>query len=81
MGPGADELVLELIASGAEPDPSTGWMVPVERAVMAALRDHAAVSVEATGAWDTDWQLALDLQTAGARILRIWVCAPLAGDA
>ena len=73
----ADELVLDLISGGAQPDPSTGWLVPVEQAVMAALRDSGAVSVEATGAWDTDWQLARDLQAAGARVLRVWVCAPL----
>jgi shikimate kinase len=73
----ADEIVLNLVSGGARPDPSNGWLLPVEQAVMAAMRDNPAVSVEATGAWDTDWQLALDLQAAGARILRVWVCAPL----
>ena len=37
---------------------------------------HALVSVEATGAWDSDWRLADDLEVAGARVLRVWVSAP-----
>jgi chloramphenicol 3-O-phosphotransferase len=73
----ADELVLDLLAGGAQPDPRHGWLTPVEQAVTAALRDHHAVSVEATGAWESDWQLPLDLEAAGARVLRVWVDAPL----
>lgn len=56
--------------------PKTG-LTPIEQAVTAALRDNAAVSVEATGAWDSDWQLALDLEAIPARVLRVWVSAPL----
>lgn len=74
----ADEIVLGLLFHGAQPDPHNGWLIPIERAVMAALRDSVAVSIEATGAWDSDWQLAQDLHTAGVRVLRVWVCAPLA---
>jgi chloramphenicol 3-O-phosphotransferase len=29
------------------------------------------------GAWDSDWQLADDLEAAGIRVLRIWISAPL----
>lgn len=73
----ADEIVLDLLADAREPDPENGWLTPIEQAVTAALRDNAAVSVEATGAWDSDWQLALDLEAIPARVLRVWVSAPL----
>ena len=73
----ADEIVLDLLSHGSQPDPLDGWLIPVERAVMAALRDNVAVSIEATGAWDSDWQLAQDLHASGVRVLRVWVCAPL----
>jgi hypothetical protein len=33
------------------------------------------VSVEATGAWDSDWRLADDLEARGVRVLRVWVSA------
>lgn len=48
----------------------------VRRRVVDALARHALVSVEATGAWDSDWRLADDLEVAGARVLRVWVSAP-----
>jgi cytidylate kinase len=48
----------------------------VRRRVVDALARHALVSVEATGAWDSDWRLADDLEAAGARVLRVWVSAP-----
>lgn len=73
----ADDIVLELLAQGAQPDPETGWLTSIEQAVMTALRAGSVVSVEATGAWDSDWRLARDLESIGARVLRIWVCAPL----
>jgi len=73
----ADEIVLDLLSHGSQPDPLDGWLIPVERAVMAALRDNVVVSIEATGAWDSDWQLAQDLHASGVRVLRVWACAPL----
>jgi len=48
----------------------------VRRRVVDALARHALVTVEATGAWDSDWRLADDLEAAGARVLRVWVSAP-----
>jgi len=73
----ADALMLDLIATGGQPHPRHGWLSQVEEAVASAREHHAAVSVEATGAWDTDWQLADDLTTAGERVVRVWVFAPL----
>jgi gluconate kinase len=68
-----DGLVLGLLAAGVRPDPVDGWLACVERAVVAALHTHEVVSVEATGAWDSDWRLADDLQATGIRVLRVWV--------
>jgi gluconate kinase len=72
----ADELVLGLLAAGTRPDPVDGWLAWVRRRVTDALDQHGLVSVEATGAWDSDWRLADDLEAAGARVLRVWVSAP-----
>jgi len=72
-----DELVLDLLARGVRPDPELGWLFEVKTAVTDALLDHDTVSVEATGAWDSDWQLAEDLEAQGQRVLRVWVWAPL----
>lgn len=74
----ADAIVLDLLSGGGRPDPRSGWLVPVEAAVLAAMQRTSAVSVEATGAWDSDWQLASDLEGVGARVVRVWICAPLA---
>jgi shikimate kinase len=71
-----DGLVLELLAAGVRPDPSDGWLAWVERSMVAALDTHELVSVEATGAWDSDWRLADDLQATGIRVLRVWVWVP-----
>lgn len=73
----ADDIVLGLLADGRHPDPEDGWLTPIEQAVTFALRDNAEVSVEATGAWDSDWQLARNLEAIPARVLRVWVSAPL----
>ena len=73
----ADMLVLDLLARGVRPHAQLGWLAQVEDAVEAALDAGGAVSVEATGAWDSDWQLATDLENRGHRVLRVWVCAPL----
>jgi hypothetical protein len=50
---------------------SSGWLPP--------LATHELVSVEATGAWDSDWRLADDLEARGVRVLRVWVWAPKQG--
>jgi chloramphenicol 3-O-phosphotransferase len=52
---------------------STRWKTVVRRAV----GEHRCVSVEATGAWDSDWILADRLTVAGCRVLSVWVSAPL----
>jgi hypothetical protein len=73
----ADLVVLRLLDAGISPHPQHGWLTYILEEVWAALRNHKAVSVEATGAWDSDWQLADDLEAAGVRVLRIWISAPL----
>jgi shikimate kinase len=73
----ADALVLELVARGVRPHPQLGWLPQVEEAVEGALQAGGAVSIEATGAWDSDWQLAQDLEDRGHTVLRVWVSAPL----
>jgi hypothetical protein len=76
-----DALVLDLLAAGVRPDPADGWLAWVEQRVVAALDTHPLVSVEATGAWDSDWRLADDLEARGVRVLRVWVSAPQARHA
>jgi gluconate kinase len=71
----ADELVGDLLTAGTPPAVD-GWLTWVRRRVVDALARHALVTVEATGAWDSDWRLADDLEAAGARVLRVWVSAP-----
>jgi cytidylate kinase len=73
----ADRMVLELLARGKQPDPRLGWLDPIGNEVRRAAARHAVVSVEATGAWDSDWMLADRLAAAGYRVLRVWVTAPL----
>jgi hypothetical protein len=62
-----DALVLGLLATGVRPDPTDGWLAWVEQRVVAALDTHQLVSVEATGAWDSDWRLADDLAARAFR--------------
>lgn len=71
-----DALVLRALAQGRKPDPVVGWLRPVTDRVRHALEDHDVVSVEATGAWDSDWQLPRELDDGGISVLRIWVTAP-----
>lgn len=73
----ADELILDLLATGGEPDPDWGWLAPVFDAATEALTHYRVISVEATGAWDSDWKLAEDFEQAGVKVLRIWVIARL----
>ncbi len=73
----ADALVLQLLAQGVRPHSQLGWLPQVEDAIEAALKASGAVSIEATGAWDSDWQLAQDLEDRGHVVLKVWVSAPL----
>jgi cytidylate kinase len=73
----ADLVVLGLLDRGVRPDPRLGWLDEVETAARQAVREHSRVSVEATGAWDSDWMLADRLAAAGCRVLAVWVTAPL----
>ncbi len=70
-----DGLVLGLLDHGEEPDVEQGWLPSVESALRRALADHDVVSVEATGAWDTDYRLADHLEREGHKVLRVWVTA------
>jgi hypothetical protein len=69
--------VLELMATNSQPHPEDGWLAQVEAAVLSAVRTWPAVSVEATGAWTSDWKLATDLKAAGQRVVCVWIFAPL----
>ncbi|HEY6744864.1 MAG TPA: AAA family ATPase [Mycobacteriales bacterium] len=73
----ADAVVLDLLDRGARPDPRLGWLDPVEAEVRRALAEHPLVSVEATGAWDSDWLLADRLAASGVRVVPVWITAPL----
>lgn len=72
-----DRLVLELVDRGRRPDPERGWLEEVEAEVRRVAGEHGLVSVEATGAWDSDWTLADHLAAAGYRVVPVWVTAPL----
>jgi predicted kinase len=72
-----DRMGLELSDRGRRPDPEQGWLEEVEAEVRRAAGEHLLVSVEATGAWDSDWTLADRLGAAGCRVLSVWVTAPL----
>ena len=72
-----DRMVLELSARGRRPDPEQGWLKEVEAEVSCAAGEHPLVSVEATGAWDSDWMLAGHLAAAGCLVLPVWVTTPL----
>ena len=71
-----DELVLNWTAQGLKPDPELGWLEPVLKKITSTLETSDTVSVEATGAWNSDWQLADILESAGINVLRIWLNAP-----
>jgi predicted kinase len=73
----ADRLVLGLMSRGECPDPEYGWLGPVEEEVRRALVVHWRVSVEATGAWDSDWMLADRLAASGCRVVTVWITASL----
>jgi hypothetical protein len=74
-----DLLVGSFIATGAKPDPSTGWLEPiVEHVHVRATDGKRPVLVEATGAWASDWLLRPRLEAFGHRVSEVWMCAPLA---
>jgi dephospho-CoA kinase len=72
----ADVLVLDLLSRGERPDPQMGWLSQVEQAVEQLAIETPSVSVEATGAWESDWQLARDLMERGHRVITVWVWVP-----
>jgi hypothetical protein len=61
---------------GALPDPEQGWLAPVEAVLRRSLEQHEAVSVEATGAWESDYLIADHLEASGHRVLRVRLTAP-----
>ena len=61
----ADVLILGLLAIGISPDPEDGWLLPVQEAVLDALALYPAVSAEITGAWDSDYKLARNVERHG----------------
>ena len=71
-----DELVLNWTSKGLKPDPELGWLEPVLDKIISLLGTSETVSVEATGAWESDWQLADKLESTGINVLRIWLSAP-----
>jgi shikimate kinase len=73
----ADLLILDLLEMGSRPDPEDGWLHPIQAAVLDALQRCSVVSVEITGAWDSDYKLIRYVRDAGHRVVRIWIIAPL----
>jgi adenylate kinase family enzyme len=66
-----DVLVLEWTEQGRRPDPKNGWLTEIVRATKPVLETHKAVSLEATGAWDSDWTLSALLKDAGHDVVTI----------
>jgi len=73
----ADVLIMDLISKGATPDPEDGWLAHVLAAVTEALDYHEVVSVEITGAWESDYTLCHHVESIGHEVRRIWITAPL----
>jgi shikimate kinase len=66
-----DALVLEWIKQGLRADLENGWLQEIVAAVKFALETRNAVSLEATGAWDSDWKLPELLKDAGHDVITI----------
>jgi gluconate kinase len=66
-----DALVLEWTRQGLRPDPRNGWLTEIVAATKSVLETHDAVSLEATGAWDSDWKLPGLLKGAGHDVITI----------
>jgi hypothetical protein len=73
----ADLLILARLEQGTSPDPEAGWLQPVQEAVVDALARYRRVSVEITGAWDSDYELAHNIEERGHEVVRLLVSAPL----
>jgi hypothetical protein len=73
----ADAIVLDLMASGVKPHPTDGWLAWIEDAVTDSLRTSPLVSVEVTGAWDSDFELARRLVATGVMVRWVRVRAGL----
>lgn len=71
-----DEFVLEWKARGLQADPIDGWIEQIFHVTSAALKRFPVVSVEATGAWDSDWKLPKLLEEEGHNLLTIRINAP-----
>ena len=71
-----DPLIAEWRNQGSEPDPHDGWLSQVRDAVVSALREHPAISVEMTGAWESDYKLCVQLEKLGHRVIHTSLIAP-----
>jgi shikimate kinase len=74
----ADAIVLDLMASGVKPHPTDGWLAWIEDAVTDSLQRFPLLSVEVTGAWASDFELARRLVTTGVMVRWVRVRAGLA---
>jgi shikimate kinase len=72
-----DPLIHGLLAAGRAPDPVEGWLRDVLRECFSALQRESIISVEATGAYESDWRLRDELGRNGHRVVRVWVYARL----
>jgi shikimate kinase len=66
-----DALILEWTKQGLRPDRESGWLTEIVAATKSALETHNAASLEATGAWDSDWKLPRLLKDAGHDVITI----------
>lgn len=64
----ADELIPRLQSQGREAHPTFGWLDPVVDTVVRTAQGWDAVSIEATGAWPSDWELPERLAAAGLMV-------------
>jgi hypothetical protein len=71
-----DRLIIEWIAQGLEPDPTDGWLENILNATRCAIAKHHFISVEATGAWDSDWKLARLMEDEGHKVLKFRINVP-----
>jgi gluconate kinase len=67
-----DALVLRWIEEkGMQPDQKDGWLQNLVESATNALRTRNVISIEATGAWDSDWKLPALLKDAGHDVITI----------
>jgi shikimate kinase len=72
-----DSVIPALSAEGGQPDRVDGWLAPLSSLLAAELARHSNVVTEATGAWESDWRLAENLELAGVEVIKGWITAPL----